>query len=128
MGAGHGGHDGEAEAGVTVPHPIPFMIGVLERRGEIGLRRALGVTRAHIRRQFLTESVLLSAIGGRAGVLLGIAATAVYAALRDWAMVIPGAAVLGGLGASLLTGVLAGASTPAGRAARLAPTEALRGT
>lgn len=102
-----------------------MVIGVLERRGEIGLRRALGATRPHIRRQFVTESVLLSTAGGLAGLLLGTAITAGYAVSRHWAVVVPPNALLGGLAASLLVGTLAGIY-PAARAARLPPTEALR--
>jgi putative ABC transport system permease protein len=102
-----------------------MVIGVLERRTEIGLRRALGATKAHIRRQFLTESVILSNVGGLAGVAVGAAVTIGYAAIRHWAAVVPATAVLGGLAASLVAGTLAGIY-PAARAARLAPTEALR--
>jgi putative ABC transport system permease protein len=102
-----------------------MVIGVLERRGEIGLRRALGATRPHIRRQFVTESVLLSTTGGLAGVLLGAAVTAAYALSRQWTVVVPLDALLGGLGASLLVGTVAGIY-PAARASRLSPTEALR--
>jgi putative ABC transport system permease protein len=102
-----------------------MVIGVLERRGEIGLRRALGATRPHIRRQFVTESTLLSTAGGLAGVLLGAAITAAYAMSRGWAVVVPPNALLGGLAAALLVGTLAGIY-PAARASRLSPTEALR--
>jgi putative ABC transport system permease protein len=102
-----------------------MVIGVLERRGEIGLRRALGASRAHVRRQFFTESVLLSAIGGIIGVALGSAVTLGYAVSRDWAAVVPLNAVLGGVAASLIAGTVAGIY-PAARAARLSPTEVLR--
>jgi putative ABC transport system permease protein len=102
-----------------------MVIGVLERRNEIGLRRALGATKAHIRRQFLIESVLLSAVGGVAGVIIGGTVTIGYAATRGWETVVPSTAVLGGLAASILAGTLAGIY-PAARAARLSPTEALR--
>ncbi len=102
-----------------------MVISVIERRGEIGLRRAIGATRGHILRQFLTESLLLGLIGGVAGVVLGIAVTAGYARSQDWGIIIPNIAVTGGLAAAVLIGVIAGLY-PAMRAARLAPTEALR--
>ena len=104
-----------------------MVIAVIERRNEIGLRRALGATRAHIRRQFLTESLLLSAIGGVAGVLLGVAVTAGYASFKGWDVVVPPLAMVGGLASALVIGAVAGLY-PAMRAARLAPTEALRST
>lgn len=102
-----------------------MVIAVIERRNEIGLRRALGATRAHIRRQFLTEALLLSTLGGLAGVALGAAVTAGYARLQNWQVVIPPEAAIGGFAAALVIGAVAGLY-PAMRAARLAPTEALR--
>jgi len=102
-----------------------MVIAVIERRNEIGLRRALGGTKAHIRRQFLTEALMLSTLGGVAGVALGAAVTAGYARLQDWEVVIPPESALGGFAAALVIGVAAGLY-PAMRAARLAPTEALR--
>jgi putative ABC transport system permease protein len=101
-----------------------MVISVLERRAEIGLRRALGATRGHIRVQFLAESLLLSALGGAGGVLLGIAVTSVYAVTQQWPAVVPPWATAGGVGVTLVIGGLAGLY-PAIRAARLAPTEAL---
>ena len=101
-----------------------MVIAVLERRSEIGLRRALGATRGQIRTQFLTEAILLGLAGGTAGVLAGSAATASYARLKGWAVVIPAEAWAGGLGAALLIGAIAGL-WPAIRAARLSPTQAL---
>jgi len=97
---------------------------VLERRQEIGLRRALGATRRHIRLQFLTESVLLSLFGGLVGVVLGLAVTLSYAVYRDWPLVLPGVALAGGVATAVVVGAVAGLY-PARRAARLAPTEAL---
>ncbi|WP_059005806.1 ABC transporter permease [Streptomyces specialis] len=101
-----------------------MVISVLERRSEIGLRRALGATRGQVRDQFLIESLLLSALGGAGGVLAGIAVTAGYAATQGWPALVPAWAMAGGLGATLVIGGLAG-FYPALRAARLAPTEAL---
>ena len=102
-----------------------MVIAVLERRSEIGLRRALGATRGQVRTQFLSEAVLLSLLGGSVGVALGVAATAVYASAKHWSAVVPPLAWAGGLSASLAIGAVAGA-LPAVRAARLAPTDALR--
>ena len=101
-----------------------MLIGVLERRSEIGLRRALGATKGHIRLQFLSEAVLLSLLGGAAGVVTGAVATAIYASTQHWQVVVPTEAWAGGLAAALLIGAIAGL-VPALRAARMAPTEAL---
>jgi putative ABC transport system permease protein len=101
-----------------------MLISVLERRSEIGLRRALGATKNHIRTQFLAEAILLALAGGAAGVLAGSAATAVYAHSKGWATVIPPVAWAGGLGATIVIGAAAGL-LPALRAARMSPTQAL---
>jgi len=104
-----------------------MVISVLERRSEIGLRRALGATRRHVAVQFLLEALILAAIGGIGGVLLGAGVTATYAQIRGWGLLIPGLALWGGLAAALFIGTVAGLY-PALRAARLSPTEALRTT
>lgn len=102
-----------------------MVIAVIERRGEIGLRRALGATTAHIRRQFLTESLILSVLGGLAGVAIGIGVTYGYAATQGWRVIIPATGPVGGLAAAAVIGAVAGLY-PAMRAANLAPTDALR--
>jgi putative ABC transport system permease protein len=101
-----------------------MIISVLERRQEIGLRRALGATRGQIRAQFLAEAALLALAGGAVGDIAGAAATAIYANQRAWAIVIPAQAWVGGMAAALLIGAIAGL-LPAIRAARLSPTQAL---
>ncbi len=102
-----------------------MVISVLERRAEIGLRRALGATKRHVAAQFLGEALLLSGIGGIGGVVLGIGVTTAYAAVRGWSALIPPVAIVGGIAAALLIGAVAGLY-PAVRAARMSPTEALR--
>ena len=102
-----------------------MVIGVLERRTEIGVRRALGATKGHIRLQFLLEAVLLGALGGLIGVGLGIGVTAGYSAVRDQPLAVPPGGVLAGMAAALVIGAIAGLS-PATRAARMAPAEAIR--
>ncbi len=101
-----------------------MVISVLERRREIGLRRALGATRGHIRGQFLTEAVLLSGLGGVAGTILGVLGVVGYAAVHDWPTVIPPLTLTGGLLSALVVGAAAGLY-PSIRAARLTPTRAL---
>jgi putative ABC transport system permease protein len=101
-----------------------MIISVLERRSEIGLRRALGATKGHIRLQFLSEAMLLATLGGAVGLATGAAATAIYAHAKHWSTVIPTLAWAGGLTAALLIGALAGL-LPALRAARMSPTQAL---
>jgi len=102
-----------------------MIISVLERRSEIGLRRALGATRGQIRGQFLSEAILLALLGGAVGVVAGALATAVYAHTKHWAVVIPTEAWAGGIASAILIGAIAGLM-PAIRAARLSPTDALK--
>jgi putative ABC transport system permease protein len=102
-----------------------MIISVLERRSEIGLRRALGATRSQIRTQFLSEAILLALLGGAVGVAIGALATIIYAHTKHWAVVIPTEAWAGGIASAILIGAIAGL-IPAIRAARLSPTEALR--
>ena len=104
-----------------------MFVSVLERRSEIGLRRALGATRVHIAVQFLAEALLLSSIGGVVGVMAGVFATAGYATVQGWSVLIPPLSIWAALGATGLIGGVAGLY-PALRAARLAPTDALRAT
>jgi putative ABC transport system permease protein len=101
-----------------------MVISVLERRSEIGLRRALGATRGDIRAQFLGEAVLLSVVGGAVGVGLGALSTLAYADVKGWPAVLPALAWAAGLAAALVIGVVAGLF-PALRAARMPPAEAL---
>ncbi|MEU5938989.1 ABC transporter permease [Micromonospora sp. NPDC047548] len=103
-----------------------MVISVLQRRAEVGLRRALGATRGQIRVQFLAEALLLSALGGTGGTLLGVGITGLYAYSRQWPTVVPAWAMAGGLGATVLVGTAAGLY-PAIRASRLPPTTALAG-
>jgi putative ABC transport system permease protein len=102
-----------------------MVISVLERRAEIGLRRALGATRRHISVQFLTESAMLAAIGGVTGLLLGAGATEVYALTKHEPFVVPLYALITAPAAGFVIGVVAGIY-PAAKAAQLSPTEALR--
>jgi putative ABC transport system permease protein len=102
-----------------------MIISVLERRSEIGLRRALGATKSQIRTQFLGESILLAALGGIVGVLAGAIATVIYASSKNWHVVIPAEAWSGGIASAILIGAFAGLM-PAIRASRMPPTVALR--
>ena len=104
-----------------------MVMAVIQRRREIGLRRALGATRRHIAIQFTAEALILSALGAAAGILAGILVTAGYAHARHWSTAIPPTLFAGALAAALTFGLLAGLY-PAVRAARLSPTDALRGT
>jgi putative ABC transport system permease protein len=101
-----------------------MVIAVLERRSEIGLRRALGATRGHVRIQFLCESVLLAGVGGVAGAVLGGMVTAVFGATREWPFALPWWVLGMAAGATVVVGAIAGAY-PAARAARMSPTAAL---
>jgi putative ABC transport system permease protein len=102
-----------------------MVISMLERRSEIGLRRALGANRRHVAEQFLAEALLLSLLGGVAGTVIGALATIIDALSQHESVQIPPLAFYGGVGAALIIGAIAGLY-PSMRAARLSPTEALR--
>ena len=104
-----------------------MVMSVLERKMEIGVRRSLGATRGHIRRQFLTEAILLAAIGGVVGVGLGAIVTWGFAAARGLPVTVPVEALFGAVGVALLIGTVAGIY-PAARAASIPPSQAVRGT
>ena len=112
-------------AGVGIANVM--LMSVLERRSEIGLRRALGATRTHIALQFLAEALVLAVAGGVLGVLAGVGAAAAYASTQHWQIVLPLDATGGGLAAALAVGAVAGLY-PAARAARISPADALRST
>jgi putative ABC transport system permease protein len=102
-----------------------MVIAVLERRGEIGLRRAIGAKRRHIAAQVLAEATLVALIGGGAGALLGALATAAYATARRWPATLSAEALVSSVAIAILIGA-AGVLCPALKAARLSPAEALR--
>ncbi|MEG3595299.1 MAG: ABC transporter permease [Chloroflexota bacterium] len=102
-----------------------MVIAVIERRSEIGLRRAIGATKFHIAIQFITESLLLACVGGSLGIIAGMIVTTIYASTQGWYIVIPQSAIYIGIGSSILIGGVAG-FYPAMRAANMSPTEALR--
>lgn len=104
-----------------------MLMSVLERRSEIGLRRALGATKGHIAMQFVSEALALAFVGGVLGVLLGAGLAVAYAFSQAWMPIIPAIAIVGGIIAALAIGAVAG-FYPAMRAARLSPTDALRGS
>jgi hypothetical protein len=110
--------------GIGVANTV--VISVLERRREIGLRRALGATQGHIRTQFLAEALLLSALGGLAGTAVGFGAIAVFAVTNGWSISVPPVVFAGGIGATMLIGAVAGLY-PAIRASKTPPTAALNG-
>jgi putative ABC transport system permease protein len=101
-----------------------MVVGIMERRAEIGLRRSMGATRGQIRTQFLAESLLLSLFGGAAGAGLGWLLTVGYALTRNWPPLVPPWVLVSAVAGTGLVGVLAGLY-PAIRASRLSPTEAL---
>lgn len=101
-----------------------MLVSVVERTGEIGIRKALGASEKAIRSQFLVESVTLSLSGGVIGLVSGIMISYVAVQFTDWTLYISSGAVIASMSFSLLIGVFFG-WYPAAKAARLQPMEAL---
>jgi putative ABC transport system permease protein len=102
-----------------------MMISVTERTREIGVRKALGATRATILWQFLVEAVTLTAIGAIVGLMFGALVSGIVRNATPIQASIPPLAIVAALGASAITGIVFG-MLPAMRAARLDPVDALR--
>ncbi|OHR73085.1 macrolide ABC transporter permease [Bacillus sp. HMSC76G11] len=102
-----------------------MLVSVTERTREIGIRKALGATKRQILTQFLIESITLTLIGGIIGILLGAGGASLVSVFAGWPSLVSWQVVLGGLGFSMIIGVIFG-MLPANKAARLDPIDALR--
>ncbi|MEV7277332.1 ABC transporter permease [Streptomyces sp. NPDC093111] len=102
-----------------------MVVGVMERRGEIGLRRALGARGGQIATQFLLEAVLMGFVGGVGGLAMGALTVYGYALAQGWPAAVPLTMVVAGPVVSVVVAALAGIY-PALRAAGSSPTDALR--
>jgi putative ABC transport system permease protein len=101
------------------------LVAVLERAGEIGLRRALGARPVHIAAQFLTESTALGLFGGLVGASIGVAAVLAVTVCHNWTALLDPRIVLAAPAAGAVIGLLAGLY-PALRAGTVEPADALR--
>ena len=102
-----------------------MLVSVTERTREIGIRMAIGARRIHIMLQFLVEAMLLSLVGGLAGIALGIIVSLMISALAGWPTLLSPVAVAGGFIFSAAVGIFFG-YYPARKASLLHPIEALR--
>jgi ABC-type antimicrobial peptide transport system, permease component len=102
------------------------LLGVMERTGEIGLRRALGATKSEIAAQFVIESVVIGLMGGLIGSAVGVFAVVIISAINQWTPIINLWLAFGAAGLGAVIGLIAGAY-PALKAASLEPVAALRG-
>jgi putative ABC transport system permease protein len=102
-----------------------MLVSVVERTREIGIRKALGATNSAILNQFLTEAIVISALGGGIGIVGGVIIAAAAAAIFKFPFVVSPLSIIAGFGLSFTVGLLAGV-IPARNAAKLDPIAALR--